>query len=206
MLATPRLLAWAEATTCAAVADELEASSTSVGTRVTLDHRAASAVGEELRVTASLTHRDGRLLRFEVVAVDSAEAVVGYGEVTRVVVDRERFLGRLRIPVRDLYTPAEAGFFAGPLQDAADSALVRLDADGQILVRDGGDEERSLCDVLPEGVDALDGEPVLQSAEERDGEQGASDAALAALEGAAAECGRGDGLEFEPLAAGHGLP
>ena len=54
----------------------------------------------------------------------------------------ERFLGRLRIPVRDLYTPAEAGFFAGPLEDAADSALVRLDTDGQILVRDGGDEER----------------------------------------------------------------
>lgn len=96
VLGTPRLLAWAEAATCAAVADELDASSTSVGTRVALEHRAASAVGEEVRVTATVTHRDGRLLRFEVVAVDSADAVVGHGEVTRVVVDRERFLGRLR--------------------------------------------------------------------------------------------------------------
>ncbi|WP_148574667.1 thioesterase family protein [Nocardioides caldifontis] len=96
VLGTPRLLAWAEAATCAAVADELDASSTSVGTRVALEHRTASAVGQEVRVTATVTHRDGRLLRFEVVAVDSADAVVGHGEVTRVVVDRERFLGRLR--------------------------------------------------------------------------------------------------------------
>jgi fluoroacetyl-CoA thioesterase len=94
VLGTPRLLAWAEAATCAAVADELDASSTSVGTRVALEHRAASAVGEEVRVTATVTHRDGRLLRFEVVAVGTADVVVGHGEVTRVVVDRERFLDR----------------------------------------------------------------------------------------------------------------
>jgi len=95
VLGTPRLLAWAEAATCAAVADELAASETSVGTRVSLEHRAASAVGEEIRVTATVSHRDGRLLRFEVVAVDARDTVVGYGEVTRVVVDRDRFLGRL---------------------------------------------------------------------------------------------------------------
>jgi fluoroacetyl-CoA thioesterase len=45
-----------------------------------------------------VVHRDGRLLRFEVVAVDSREKVVGHGEVTRLVVDRERFLGRLDRP------------------------------------------------------------------------------------------------------------
>lgn len=95
VLGTPRLLAWAEAATCAALAEELGAASTSVGTRVSLEHRAASVVGEAVTVTATLTHRDGRLVRFEVVAVDSRDAVVGHGEVTRVVVDRERFLGRL---------------------------------------------------------------------------------------------------------------
>jgi predicted thioesterase len=96
VLGTPRLLAWAEAATCAAVEDELDAGSTSVGTRVSLEHLAASAVGDAVRVTATLTHRDGRLLRFEVVAVDSREQVVGHGEVTRVVVDRERFMARLQ--------------------------------------------------------------------------------------------------------------
>ena len=96
VLGTPRLLAWSEAATCAAVAEELDDEQSSVGTRVSLEHLAASAVGEEVRVTATVTHRDGRLLRFEVVAVDSRDQVVGHGEVTRVVVDRDRFMARLQ--------------------------------------------------------------------------------------------------------------
>jgi predicted thioesterase len=95
VLGTPRLLAWAEAATCAAIADELSPEQTSVGTRVALEHLAASSIDEQVRVTATVTHRDGRLLRFEVVAVDSGEQVVGHGEVTRVVVDRARFMARL---------------------------------------------------------------------------------------------------------------
>ena len=96
VLATPRLLAWCEATTCAAVAAALEPGATTVGTRVRLEHTAASAVGARLRVTASLGYVDGRLLRFEVVAVSEPdERVVAHGEVTRVVVDAQRFLGRL---------------------------------------------------------------------------------------------------------------
>jgi predicted thioesterase len=95
VLGTPRLLAWAEAATCAAVESELPAGSTSVGTQVRLEHRAASAVGKQVRVTATVVHRDGRQLRFEVVAVDSADQVVGQGEISRVVVDGERFMARL---------------------------------------------------------------------------------------------------------------
>jgi fluoroacetyl-CoA thioesterase len=98
VLGTPRLLAWSEAATCAAIAEELDAARTSVGTRVSLQHRSASAVGAQVRVTATVVHRDGRLVRFEVVAVDSHDNVVGHGEVTRLVVDRERFLGRLTRP------------------------------------------------------------------------------------------------------------
>jgi len=94
VLGTPRLLAWCEAATCAAVEGTLEGA-TSVGTRVSLEHLAASAVGEPVQVTASLTHRDGRLLRFAVEAVDGRGRLVGQGEVTRVAVDPERFLARL---------------------------------------------------------------------------------------------------------------
>lgn len=98
VLATPRLLAWAEATTCAAVAGQLDAGSSSVGTRVQLEHVAASPVGASVAVTATVTYVDGRLVRFEVVAEHEADGVakmVGHGEVTRVVVDRARFLARL---------------------------------------------------------------------------------------------------------------
>lgn len=98
VLATPRLLAWVEAATCAAVAAGVDAGSSSVGTRVQLEHVAASPVGATVTVSATTSYVDGRLVRFEVVAehtVGDTTKVVGHGEVTRVVVDRERFLGRL---------------------------------------------------------------------------------------------------------------
>jgi len=95
VLGTPRLLAWCEAATCAAVADALDGSQTTVGTRVQVEHVGASPVGGELEVTARVAYVDGRLVRFEVVASHPDGKVVGHGEVTRVVVDRERFLARL---------------------------------------------------------------------------------------------------------------
>lgn len=95
VLGTPRLLAWCEAATCAAIEDDLAEGETSVGTRVALEHTAASAVGAEIEVTASLVHTDGRLRRFSVVAKDAGK-VVGTAEITRVVVDADRFLSRLR--------------------------------------------------------------------------------------------------------------
>ena len=98
VLGTPRLLAWMEAATCAAVAPLLAEElgrSTTVGTRVTLEHLAASAVGEPVQVTATLAHRDGRLLRFGVEATNGRGRLVGQGEVTRVAVDPQRFLARL---------------------------------------------------------------------------------------------------------------
>jgi predicted thioesterase len=99
VLATPRLLAWCEAATCAAIADDLPEGRTSVGSRVSLEHLVASPVGAEVEVRASVGYVDGRLVRFEVVAAHvSDERVVGHGEVTRVVVDRARFLSRLSSP------------------------------------------------------------------------------------------------------------
>ncbi len=97
VLATPRLLAWWEAATCAAIQPALSDGATSVGTRMTLEHLAASPVGQEVEVTASSTYADGRLHRFTVAArhVGGNGKLIGTGEVTRVVVDAERFLSRL---------------------------------------------------------------------------------------------------------------
>jgi fluoroacetyl-CoA thioesterase len=94
VLATPRLLTWCEAATCAAIEAGLDEGSTSVGTRVSLEHLAPSAVGAPVSVTATLDHVDGRLLRFSVAARQDGR-LFGAGEVTRVVVDAERFLSRL---------------------------------------------------------------------------------------------------------------
>jgi fluoroacetyl-CoA thioesterase len=96
VLGTPRLLAWCEAATCAAVSPALGDGETSVGTRVELEHTRASVVGASVTVTATPVFRDGRLHRFSVLAQESGSGrVVGTGEVTRVVVDAERFLSRL---------------------------------------------------------------------------------------------------------------
>jgi predicted thioesterase len=96
VLATPRMLAWCEAATCAAVDQDLPNERTSVGTRVQLEHVGASAVGAVVRVTATVAYVDGRLVRFQVAAEQGPDQqVVAHGEVTRVVVDRDRFLARL---------------------------------------------------------------------------------------------------------------
>ena len=96
VLGTPRLLAWCEAVTCAALEPSLPAGETSVGTRVSLEHLAASPVGAEVEVTASSSYVDGRLHRFTVSARHLADGkVVGAGEVTRVVVNAERFMSRV---------------------------------------------------------------------------------------------------------------
>jgi predicted thioesterase len=96
VLGTPRLLAWLEAATCACLAPVLTEGSTSVGTRVQVEHLAASPVGAEVEVSASSAYEDGRLHRFTVSARDTTSGkVLAAGEITRVVVDAARFLSRL---------------------------------------------------------------------------------------------------------------
>ena len=92
VLGTPVLLAWCEAATCAAL--DLPDGQTSVGTRVALEHLAPSNVGASVSVTASVAYVDGRLVRFTVEA-RMGETLVGAGEITRVIVDAERFMSRL---------------------------------------------------------------------------------------------------------------
>jgi predicted thioesterase len=107
VLATPRLLALAEAAAVAAIAPHLPSGMTSVGTSASLEHRRASPVGAEVIVEAELTEVEGRRLMFSFIARESArhpggagagdgeDLVVGAGTVERVVVDRAAFLARV---------------------------------------------------------------------------------------------------------------
>jgi len=115
VLATPRLLALAEAAAVAAIAPHLAPGMTSVGTSASLEHRRASPVGAEVVVEAELTEVDGRRLMFSFIARESAhrpggdgegarsaagaggdgeDLVVGAGTVERVLVERAAFLAR----------------------------------------------------------------------------------------------------------------
>lgn len=97
VLATPRLVALAEEATVRAVAGGLPEGQTTVGTRVELDHLAATPVGRRVGAEARLVDVDGRRLVFDV-AVREADMLIARGRVERVVVDRQRFLDRAASP------------------------------------------------------------------------------------------------------------
>ena len=93
VLATPRILALAEAATVGATASKLPPGKTTVGTRVSLDHLAATPVGHTVSATAHLTKADGRRLIFEVTVRDG-DQLIAEGRVERTIVDRQRFLDK----------------------------------------------------------------------------------------------------------------
>jgi fluoroacetyl-CoA thioesterase len=97
VLATPRLVAWAEAATCGAVADALDPRQTTVGTRVVFHHVRGSSIGQQVKVNAQLVRVEGRVLRFDCTARSVSDGtVLAHGELTRVVVGRDRFIKGLR--------------------------------------------------------------------------------------------------------------
>jgi fluoroacetyl-CoA thioesterase len=94
VLATPRLIAWLEAATVQAARPFLGAGQTSVGTSIRVDHLRATPVGGNVEVTAEAPAAPaGRRLTFTVSAADGSGRAVAAGEIDRIVVDTERFLG-----------------------------------------------------------------------------------------------------------------
>jgi predicted thioesterase len=95
VLGTPRVVALCEEATVLALANQLEAGQTSVGTRVELAHVAPVHVGTVVRATATLERTEGRRLVFNV-SVSDACGLVAAGKLTRVVVDKASFLDHAR--------------------------------------------------------------------------------------------------------------
>ena len=93
VLATPRVVLLAERATVAAIAGQIAADGTTVGYRVQLDHLAPVPVGDEVLAEAVLESVEGRRLTFRV-SVKHRDGLVAAGRITRVVVERSRFLGK----------------------------------------------------------------------------------------------------------------
>jgi fluoroacetyl-CoA thioesterase len=91
VLASPRVAALSEEAAVAAVAMQIDAASTTVGTSLALDHLAPSAVGTAVTATARLDAVDGRALVFSIDVV-SGDTVVARVRHERIIVDRDRFL------------------------------------------------------------------------------------------------------------------
>ncbi len=93
VLATPRVVLLAERATVDAIAGQIAADGTTVGYRVQLDHLAPVPVGDDVLAEAVLESVEGRRLTFRV-SVKHRDGLVAAGRITRVVVERSRFLGK----------------------------------------------------------------------------------------------------------------
>ena len=95
VLATPALVCMMENAAMTLAADGLADGSTTVGSEISTSHVRPSAVGATIVVEVTLTAQEGRRMDFEVRATDGG-LLVGEGKHTRYVVDRARFLSKMK--------------------------------------------------------------------------------------------------------------
>ena len=95
VLATPAMCALMENAAMTAVANHLEEGQTTVGTALNIEHSRATKVGEIITATAVLTEVNGRELQFNIAARDEV-GVIGEGTHTRFIVNREKFMAKLK--------------------------------------------------------------------------------------------------------------
>ena len=95
VFATPAMVALMENAAMQAVAGALPEGATTVGAEMTTTHIKPSGLGAEITASAVLTAIEGRKLTFNVGAHDT-EGMIGEGVHVRFIVDRARFLDKLK--------------------------------------------------------------------------------------------------------------
>jgi fluoroacetyl-CoA thioesterase len=99
VVGTPRLIALCEEACISAVAGRLGPGRTTVASQVHFDHLAPVGVGGVVTAEATLKRIEGRRLVFTVsVRSDTDAGLLAAGRVVRVLVDREKFLAKMRGP------------------------------------------------------------------------------------------------------------
>lgn len=95
VFATPAMIALMENAAMLAIAGALPEGATTVGAEMNTSHIKPSGLGTEIIASAVVTEVDGRKITFTVGARD-AEGLIGEGTHVRFVVDRARFLAKLK--------------------------------------------------------------------------------------------------------------
>ncbi len=93
--ATPELVRDIELTSRDLLLQHLDEGEDSVGTRVAIDHMAATLLGMWVDVTVTIAEAKGRMITFEIECRDAVEAVAR-GSHNRFVVDVEKTAQRLK--------------------------------------------------------------------------------------------------------------
>lgn len=96
VLGTPAMIALMEKASNLLMDPYFDKGETSVGTHVDVRHMKPTAIGATIKVSAKLTECvDGRKLTFEIWAEDE-EGEVGRGTLKRAVINKEKFMARLK--------------------------------------------------------------------------------------------------------------
>jgi predicted thioesterase len=99
--ATPELVRDIENTCRDLVLEHVDKDQDSVGTRIDVQHTAATPMGAWVEITATVTAVDGRALSFEINARDALEQICR-GQHNRFIVDLDKTVERLRSKVAKL--------------------------------------------------------------------------------------------------------
>ncbi|MBR5638881.1 MAG: thioesterase family protein [Muribaculaceae bacterium] len=95
VLATPAMMALMENAAMLAVAPHLPEDCTTVGGHIESSHLRPSKLGDHVTATAVVTKVDGKKIEFKVVA-HSGDTLLGEGTHLRFIVDRNKFLKRVK--------------------------------------------------------------------------------------------------------------
>jgi predicted thioesterase len=95
VLATPRLVQLCEQASLAALEPNLGPGQTTVGFRIEFTHLTPVVVGNTVVATATLERCEGRRLVFNTSVTDAC-GLVAAGKLTRVLVERDRFMEKAR--------------------------------------------------------------------------------------------------------------
>lgn len=93
---TPAMIAYMESTALSMVKNDLPAGSDTVGIEINVKHCKASAIGAKITFSATITKIDGRRIAYEIEAKDEQGDLIGSAQHQRFIVDKERFMSKLK--------------------------------------------------------------------------------------------------------------
>jgi len=94
VFATPMMIALMESAGCDCLQKFLENGITSVGTKVNIEHTAASPIGAKITATATVVSVSGRMVELQVSAKDDTREI-GRGTHTRAIIHIDKFMAKL---------------------------------------------------------------------------------------------------------------
>ena len=95
VFATPALVALMENTAMQLI--ESPEGKTSVGISINVNHIKASAIAEIITCTAELIESDGKRFKFNIIANNEKDEIIGSGTHERILIDSNRFMSKLNL-------------------------------------------------------------------------------------------------------------